>query len=64
VGWLPRARISTQLEQGKLVIKEVHESRQPITLHLARHAEDQGKALMWFWQRLSVEDAVSKFLTY
>lgn len=52
VGWLPQARISKQLTEGSLVSKEVQESRQPITLHLARHAEDQGKALMWFWERL------------
>ncbi|MDY6816012.1 MAG: LysR substrate-binding domain-containing protein [Pseudomonadota bacterium] len=52
VGWLPRARIRSQLETGALVEKAVHEPRQPIMLHLARHAEDQGKALMWFWDRL------------
>ncbi|PPI78960.1 LysR family transcriptional regulator [Marinobacter flavimaris] len=63
VGWLPRARISAELKEGKLVIKEVQESRQPIKLHLARHAEDQGKALMWFWDRLSAEGAVSDWLT-
>ncbi len=63
VGWLPRARISDQLEKGTLVIKEVQESRQPITLHLARHAEDQGKALMWFWERLSLESSARKWLT-
>ena len=63
VGWLPRARISAELKEGKLVIKEVQESRQPIKLQLARHAEDQGKALMWFWDRLSAEGAVSDWLT-
>jgi DNA-binding transcriptional LysR family regulator len=58
VGWLPEARIGRQLEDGSLVAKRVHEARQPIMLHLARHAEDQGKALMWFWHRLSQDDAV------
>ena len=63
VGWLPKARIIEELDQGKLVIKEVQEARQPIKLHLARHAEDQGKALMWFWNRLSSEGAISDWLT-
>jgi len=58
VGWLPRARISQQLKDGSLISKQVHEPRQPIMLHLARHAEDQGKALMWFWDRLSREEVV------
>jgi len=58
VGWLPEARIGRQLEDGSLVAKQVHEARQPIMLHLARHAEDQGTALMWFWHRLSQDDAV------
>lgn len=63
VGWLPEARIHQQLGDGTLVAKAVQASRQPIVLHLARHAEDQGKALMWFWERLSQEEAVSHWLT-
>ncbi|MBU2952367.1 LysR substrate-binding domain-containing protein [Marinobacter sp. F3R08] len=63
VGWLPLARISTQLEEGELIIKEVQAARQPVTLYLARHAEDQGKALMWFWDRLSADSAIANWLT-
>lgn len=62
VGWLPKARIRAQLEAGKLVEKTVHEPRQPIMLHLARHAEDQGKALMWFWDRLQDDADIGSWL--
>ncbi|WP_372988052.1 LysR substrate-binding domain-containing protein [Marinobacter sp.] len=62
VGWLPKARIRSQLEAGTLVEKAVHEPRQPIMLHLARHAEDQGKALMWFWDRLQDDAEIRSWL--
>jgi len=62
VGWLPKARIRSQLEAGTLVEKAVHEPRQPIVLHLARHAEDQGKALMWFWDRLQDDADIQSWL--
>lgn len=63
VGWLPLARIRDQLERGSLVTKHVHEPRQPIMLHLARHADDQGKALMWFWHRLASDSTISRWLS-
>ncbi len=59
VGWLPEPRIRDFLASGELVAKDVQEPRQPILLHLARHAEDQGKALMWFWEQLSRPDALA-----
>jgi len=62
VGWLPKARIRNQLETGTLIEKEVHEPRQPIMLHLARHGEDQGKALMWFWDRLQDDADIRSWL--
>lgn len=62
VGWLPKARIRSQLETGTLIEKAVHEPRQPIMLHLARHAEDQGKALMWFWERLQDDADIQSWL--
>ncbi|MCM0610974.1 LysR family transcriptional regulator [Marinobacter sediminum] len=63
VGWLPLARIRRQLDSGSLIIKHVNEPRQPIALHLARHAEDQGKALMWFWRRLTSDSTITDWLT-
>ncbi|MBW4936418.1 LysR substrate-binding domain-containing protein [Marinobacter sp. F4206] len=63
VGWLPHARIRDQLARGSLVEKQVHEPRQPITLHLARHADDQGKALMWFWDRLNADKTIQGWLS-
>ncbi|GGE74198.1 LysR family transcriptional regulator [Streptosporangium jomthongense] len=62
VGWLPRSRIKTLLAAGKLVEKQVQEPRQPVVLQAARHAEDKGKALMWFWQRLVDDPAITNWL--
>ncbi|CAN0605254.1 unnamed protein product [Ectocarpus sp. 12 AP-2014] len=62
VGWLPLPRVQEQLAAGQLVALEVHDTRQPIMLHLARHAEDQGKALMWFWERLGQPDVFTHWL--
>ncbi|MEX2476075.1 LysR substrate-binding domain-containing protein [Marinobacter sp.] len=62
VGWLPEPRVREQLEAGSLVALDVHEARQPLMLHLARHAEDQGKALMWFWNQLGSSDAFARWL--
>ncbi|KPQ01863.1 LysR substrate-binding domain-containing protein [Marinobacter sp. HL-58] len=62
VGWLPEARIREQLGKGTLIEMEVHEPRQPIMLHLARHSEDQGKALMWFWETLGKSPAIATWL--
>lgn len=53
VGWLPRHRIRRQLEEGSLVICDVELPRDPIPVHIARRNDEQGKALEWFWERLS-----------
>ncbi|MEP3164781.1 MAG: LysR substrate-binding domain-containing protein [Marinobacter sp.] len=62
VGWLPEARVREQLANGTLIALDVHEPRQPIILHLARHSEDQGKALMWFWEKLGKSRAIAAWL--
>jgi len=62
VGWLPTARVRNHLTDGSLKALRVHEPRQPIMLHLARHAEDQGKALMWFWEKLAQSPDISAWL--
>lgn len=62
VGWLPEARVREQLANGTLIALSVHEPRQPIMLHLARHSEDQGKALMWFWEQLGESAAIASWL--
>ena len=62
VGWLPEPRVRSLLASGELKALTVHEPRQPIMLHLARHSEDQGKALMWFWERLTTSPAISDWL--
>ncbi|AHI32437.1 MAG: LysR substrate-binding domain-containing protein [Marinobacter sp.] len=62
VGWLPEARVREQLASGSLIALKVHEPRQAIQLHLARHAEDQGKALMWFWEKLGDSPDIAAWL--
>ncbi|WP_286750029.1 LysR substrate-binding domain-containing protein [Marinobacter sp. UBA2688] len=62
VGWLPEARVRDQLADGSLKALRVHEPRQAIQLHLARHAEDQGKALMWFWEKLGDSPDIAAWL--
>ncbi|MFO7995037.1 MAG: LysR substrate-binding domain-containing protein [Marinobacter sp.] len=62
VGWLPEARVREQLSNGTLIALSVHEPRQPIMLHLARHSEDQGKALMWFWEKLGESAVIGSWL--
>ncbi|KEF29719.1 Transcriptional regulator, LysR family [Marinobacter nitratireducens] len=64
VGWLPLPRIRQQLKTGALVVKEVHEPRQPVVLLVARHAEDQGKALMWFWDYLTSDPEIGDWLAH
>ncbi|PVY70402.1 LysR family transcriptional regulator [Tamilnaduibacter salinus] len=53
IGWLPEPRIRDHLASGDLVPIEVDADRKPVDLTLARHQDDQGKALMWFWDKLS-----------
>jgi len=62
VGWLPEPRVRSFLQNGELIALSVHEPRQPLMLHLARHAEDQGKALMWFWERLTRPSTMTNWL--
>src|SRR5690554_128704 len=62
VGWLPQPRIRQQLARGSLIAKDTNEPRSAISIHLARHSEDQGKALMWFWDRLSHDETIHKWL--
>ncbi|MFB2705542.1 MULTISPECIES: LysR substrate-binding domain-containing protein [Marinobacter] len=62
VGWLPYPRIRNQLARGSLITKETSEPRSAISVHLARHSEDKGKALMWFWDRLSHDETIHKWL--
>ena len=62
VGWLPEARVRDQLADGSLKALSVHDPRQAIQLHLARHAEDQGKALMWFWEKLGDSPDIAAWL--
>lgn len=62
VGWLPLPRIREQLAKGSLVAKDTAEPRAAISIHLARHSEDKGKALMWFWNRLGDDQTIHKWL--
>lgn len=62
VGWLPEARIRDELAKGSLVALPVAEARQPVVLHLAKHSDDVGNALLWFWDKLGETAAFSGWL--
>ncbi|MEX0605235.1 MAG: LysR substrate-binding domain-containing protein [Marinobacter sp.] len=62
VGWLPEARIRGEIAKGNLVVLPVAEIRPPVMLHLAKHNDDAGKALLWFWDRLGETEAFSEWL--
>ncbi|MDO6443937.1 MULTISPECIES: LysR substrate-binding domain-containing protein [unclassified Marinobacter] len=62
VGWLPKPRVKGLLASGQLIEKQVCEPRQAVALQAARHADDKGKALMWFWQRLTSDSALTEWL--
>jgi len=61
VGWLPEPRIREHIENGTLVSVPVNASRTAVTLHMARHANDQGKALLWFWERLGQAESFTRW---
>lgn len=62
VGWLPKPLIRDQLASGQLVALPTETPRDPIQLHIAKHSEDRGKALTWFWDTLSQPDYFSDWL--
>ncbi|WP_372958651.1 LysR family transcriptional regulator [Marinobacter sp.] len=62
VGWLPLHRIHRQLQEGLLVACDVELPRDPIPVHIARRSDEQGKALEWFWERLSQPGAYQGWL--
>ncbi len=52
VGFLPRHRITAELDSGALVALEVEETPPPETLYLAWNSGNRGRALRWFIERL------------
>ncbi|WP_097462287.1 LysR family transcriptional regulator [Mangrovitalea sediminis] len=64
VGWLPEPRVRQLLERGQLIALKTESRRNPVSLHLARHTDAQGKALDWFWERLSRPTAFHDWTTH
>lgn len=62
VGWLPLPRIRQQLEDGALVVRDVAQPRDTLTVHIVRRSDEQGKALEWFWERLSQPELYQDWL--
>lgn len=62
VGWLPTPRVAEALAAGRLVAREVENPRSNVAVYLARHETDQGKALMWFWDKLANDQGLTKWL--
>lgn len=51
-GFLPEAYAAEAIRQGRLVEKEVKDKRQVEMLYLAWRTEEEGKALMWWRERI------------
>lgn len=62
VGWVPQPLIRQQLAEGTLVELTVETPRDALALHIARHSEDRGKALNWFWEQLSAPGVFSDWI--
>ena len=55
--------IDLVLREGTtLVVCEVEQPRDTLTVHIVRRSDEQGKALEWFWERLSQPDLYQDWL--
>lgn len=52
IGWLPKARVSSLIAKGELVVKETVEQREPNTLYAAWRGNQEGRALRWWVEQL------------
>lgn len=52
IGWLPKARVSSLIASGELVVKETVEQREPNTLYAAWRGDHEGRALRWWVEQL------------
>lgn len=52
IGWLPKARVSSLIVKGELVVKETVEQREPNTLYAAWRGNQEGRALKWWVEQL------------
>lgn len=52
VGWLPRHRVSSLLESGQLLEKQMADPREPNILYVGWRGEDEGRALGWWLEKL------------
>ncbi len=62
VGWLPANQVQQALAAGELVELDVKMPRKPVPLVMARRHGDGGKAMNWFWDRLSEPDYFARWL--
>ena len=52
IGWLPKARVSSLVSSGQLLVKETVEQREPNTLYAAWRGGEEGRALRWWVEQL------------
>jgi len=52
VGWLPRHRVSSLLENGTLVEKQMADPREPNVLYAGWRGDQDGRALNWWLEKL------------
>lgn len=52
IGWLPKARVSSLISSGALLLKETVEQREPNTLYAAWRGDQEGRAMRWWVEQL------------
>ncbi|WP_160107260.1 LysR family transcriptional regulator [Pseudomonas izuensis] len=52
IGWLPRQRVASLLENGELVEKATVDPREPTVSYVAWRGDREGRALQWWLEQL------------
>ena len=52
IGWLPKARVSSLISRGDLLVKNTADQREPNTLYAAWRGNQEGRALNWWTEQL------------
>lgn len=62
VGYLPVHMVREEMQSGRLVVKQTLEPKPGISLLIAWHSADRGKALRWFLDRLVNRELLESLL--
>lgn len=62
IGWLPRDRVTSLLDTGELVEKEMSDPREPNQLFVAWRSDHEGRALDWWLEQLKDKRLASRLV--